>query len=76
MSVTLLKNGRIIDPASGRDEVGDLWIADGRIADPAKIQNSKAKSDITVDCTGLVIAPGLTFRPAASRGGTAAASIS
>ena len=29
---TLIRNGRIIDPANGRDEVGDLLIIDGRIA--------------------------------------------
>ena len=29
---TLLKNGRIIDPANHRDEVGDLLIVGGRIA--------------------------------------------
>jgi dihydroorotase len=52
---TLLKNGRIIDPASNRDETGDVLIVDGKIAAPAP----KAKPDETIDCTGLVIAPGL-----------------
>ncbi len=76
MSVTLLKHGRIIDPASGRDEIGDIWIVDGRIADPTKFQsqakrdslskassssrdNPKSKIESTIDCTGLVISPGL-----------------
>ncbi len=52
---TLLKNGRIIDPANNRDETGDLLIVDGRIAAPAP----KVKPDETIDCTGLIIAPGL-----------------
>ena len=34
MNPLLLKNGRIIDPASRRDETGDLLIVDGRIAAP------------------------------------------
>ena len=27
----LIKNGRLIDPASGRDQMGDVAIATGRI---------------------------------------------
>ena len=27
----LIKNGRVIDPASGFDGVADLWIEDGKI---------------------------------------------
>ena len=50
---TLLRNGRIIDPANGRDEIGDLWISEGRIADKSK---SKAAE---IDATGLIVSPGL-----------------
>ncbi len=58
MSATLLKNGRIVDPANRRDEIGDLLIEDGRIAAKSEIPNPK--SQITeIDCTGKVIAPGL-----------------
>ena len=28
----LIRSGRLIDPAQGRDEVCDLYIADGRVA--------------------------------------------
>lgn len=56
MTTTLLRNGRIIDPANNRDEVADLLIIDGRIADPA---TKPAQDAETIDCTGLVIAPGL-----------------
>ena len=31
MKATIIRNGRIIDPANGRDEVGDLLIVDGKI---------------------------------------------
>ena len=58
MTATLLQNGRIIDPASGRDETGDLWIVDGRFADPAKTNIPKAQVE-TIACDGLVISPGL-----------------
>ena len=49
----LIKGGRIVDPASGRDEAGDVFIADG------KISGKKEKADHTIDARGLVVAPGL-----------------
>lgn len=49
----LIKGGRVIDPASGRDEVADLYVAAGRIS--AK----KETPDRTIDAHGLVVAPGL-----------------
>lgn len=52
----LLKNGRIIDPANRRDEIADLLIVDGHIADAATFQGTP---DETLDCKGLVVAPGL-----------------
>ncbi len=58
MSSILLKNGRIIDPANGRDEIGDIWIREGKIAQ-APAGARKAGDTETIDCTGLVIAPGL-----------------
>jgi dihydroorotase len=57
MSKTLwLKNGRVIDPANQRDAVGDVLIVDGRIADVGVEVPHEAE---VVDCTGLVVAPGL-----------------
>ena len=41
MSSTIIRNGRIIDPANKRDEIADLYIGDGRIVD--------AKSEIAED---------------------------
>jgi dihydroorotase len=46
-----IKNGRIVDPASGRDSVGDLYIADGKIAE-------EGKADRVIDARGMVVAPG------------------
>lgn len=55
--LTLLKGGRIIDPAAGRDEIGDLLLGtDGLIADPAARLETEP---VVVDCTGLVVCPGL-----------------
>ena len=52
--ITRIANGRIIDPANGRDETADLWIADGKIIDPMP-----GKETETIDAAGLVVAPGL-----------------
>jgi dihydroorotase len=51
---TVIRNGRIIDPANKRDEVGDLFIVDGKIA--AKGNDKDAE---VIDAKGLVVAPGL-----------------
>lgn len=53
----LLKNGRIVDPSRGIDKVGDLLIEDGRIVGIDRPVPSGEGQ--TIDCTGLVIAPGL-----------------
>lgn len=50
-----LASGRIIDPANNRDEIGDLWLAGGKVrtrppSDPAGER---------IDCTGLIVTPGL-----------------
>jgi dihydroorotase len=51
---TVIRNGRIIDPANQRDEVGDLFIVGGKIA--AKAPDSDAE---VIDATGLIVTPGL-----------------
>ena len=54
----LIKNGRVIDPATGFDQVGDLAIAAGRI-----VSMNGALADFTpnktIDATGCIVAPGL-----------------
>ncbi len=49
----LIKGGRVVDPASGRDELGDVFVSGGKISD------KKEKADQTIDAKGLVVAPGL-----------------
>jgi dihydroorotase len=50
----VLKGGRVVDPASGRDAVGDVALSDGRIVDVLS-----GKPDRVIDAKGLVVAPGL-----------------
>ncbi len=52
----ILKNGRLIDPASGRDEIGDVVIHEDRIREAGS--GIAAEGPGVLDCTGLVIAPG------------------
>jgi len=50
----LIKGGRVVDPASGRDEVGDVFVSEGRV-----VNSYKDKPEKTIDAKGLVVAPGL-----------------
>jgi len=53
----LIKNGRVVDPASGRDEHADVAIAAGRIVAIGKVSADFHPSR-TIDASGLVVAPG------------------
>ncbi|MBV8034825.1 dihydroorotase [Roseateles sp.] len=53
----LIKNGRLVDPASNLDRVGDVAIANGRIVHLGDATDFAAER--VVDATGLVVAPGL-----------------
>ena len=52
----LIKNGRVVDPASGTDETLDVLIEDGAIA--AVDKKIPARGAEVFDATGLVVAPG------------------
>jgi len=52
-----ISNARVIDPASGRDEVGNLFIDDGKIV--ASLSAEKKKRAKKIDARGLVACPGL-----------------
>src|SRR5438445_7938203 len=52
----VIKNGRVIDPASQTDRVADVLIVDGRIAGVAP-NLSSPKAEV-FDATGLIVAPG------------------
>lgn len=61
----LIKNGRVLDPASGFDGIADIYIKDGRIAkivphspkDPEE-HGGGQETDI-IDAAGLAVCPGL-----------------
>jgi dihydroorotase len=52
----VIKNGRVIDPASNTDRVADVLIVDGRIAGVAP-NLSSPKAEL-FDATGMIVAPG------------------
>lgn len=58
MTVTAFKSARLLDPATGRDEIGTLVVENGKIlaigADAAV-----PKGASVIDCHGLCLAPGL-----------------
>src|SRR3954463_2518711 len=56
MSKLLIKNGRVIDPASGRDGIADVLLDDGLIAGLGA--NLSATGAEVFDATGLIVAPG------------------
>ena len=57
MTELLLRNGRVLDPASGTDAVSDVLLRDGLIASIAPAGSLSAAESL--DCDGLVVAPGL-----------------
>ena len=59
MSATIIRNGRVIDPANKRDEVGDIYISDGKIvASKSEIRSPKSEIE-EINAKGSIVAPGL-----------------
>jgi dihydroorotase len=56
MPALLVRNGRVIDPASGLDGLADVLIESGRVQSVGRDLDS-ARADV-FDATGLVVAPG------------------
>ena len=48
-----IRNGRVVDPASGRDALGDVFVVDGLVTEPFR-----EKAERVIDASGLVVAPG------------------
>lgn len=53
----LIKNGRVIDPASNTDEIMDLLVSDGVIVKVQK--NITEEADSVIDASGCFVMPGL-----------------
>jgi len=56
---TLFKNARLLDPASGLDEKGDLLVVDGKIAAVGPRAGTDASGATVLECHGHCLAPGL-----------------
>jgi dihydroorotase len=54
---TLFRGARLLDPASNLDCMGDLLVADGRIAELGSVRS--ARDAEVIDCAGACLAPGL-----------------
>jgi dihydroorotase len=54
----LIKGGRVIDPASGFDEIADVAIANGMVVAIKDIA-PEFHADQIIDATGCIVAPGL-----------------
>ena len=54
----VIKNGRIMDPASGRDEVTNIWVEDRKIIGFGEHPEWEEGAE-TVNADGCVVAPGL-----------------
>ncbi|AOS46257.1 Dihydroorotase [Lacunisphaera limnophila] len=57
MPSLIIKNGRVIDPASKRDAKGDVFIADGKFV--KTLTPAQKKQAKVIDAKGLVVCPGL-----------------
>ncbi|MBU4407631.1 MAG: dihydroorotase [Proteobacteria bacterium] len=55
----LLKNGRVIDPANGIDQIRDVLIVDGRIRAVGQPGSLSGQDGLAYDVTGKWVVPGL-----------------
>ena len=57
MSDMIIRNARLLDPASGRDETGEIGIVDGVFSAAGTVKN--AAGVVEIDAQGLCLTPGL-----------------
>jgi len=55
---TVFRNGRILDPSQGLDQIGDVVVENAQIVACGEPENG-VQGDMEYDCSGLWIAPGL-----------------
>src|ERR1700741_4429487 len=53
----IVKGGRVLDPATGRDEIADIGFAGGMIASIGA--GMPLRAEHTIDARGLLVVPGL-----------------
>ncbi len=54
----LVRGGHVVDPANGRDDLADVLVRDGMVAEVGPSLSAPVGADV-FDATGLVVAPGL-----------------
>lgn len=59
MRPVLLRQGRVIDPATQSDRISDVLVLDGRIAAVEELIGSTPEHTEVIDCQGLAVLPGL-----------------
>src|SRR5262245_23899789 len=57
MNTLWIRNGRVIDPSRGLDEVTDLWVRGEQIAGTGP--HPEWQADRVLDATGKIVCPGL-----------------
>src|SRR2546430_11771734 len=55
MSGLVISGGRVVDPASGMDAIGDVAVLDGQIS---AVGTGLGSAERVIDASGLVVAPG------------------
>ena len=61
MSDVLIRGGRVLDPASERDELADVWVRGGRIAaivPPGTVVAEAGPQVPILEASGLLVCPG------------------
>ena len=59
MATTVLTGGRVVDPATAADLVADVTVVDGLVATVAPPGTAPPADAAIIDCTGLIVTPGL-----------------
>ncbi|MFW6200610.1 MAG: dihydroorotase, partial [Gemmatimonadota bacterium] len=54
----LIRGGRVVDPGRGLDDVRDVLLADGQVAELAPSVEAPESAEV-VEAEGLVVTPGL-----------------
>ncbi|HUT73605.1 MAG TPA: dihydroorotase [Armatimonadota bacterium] len=55
----LIRGGRLLDPASGLDAIGDLLFEDGKIVAIGEVTDKRAAGAEIIPAPGLIVCPGL-----------------
>ena len=55
----LIKGGHVIDPGNGVDEISDILVQDGIIAELKRVSDAEEKGTKVIDAKGKTVVPGL-----------------